>query len=74
LAELTEEECVTVAGHELIGTTRAWWDSYCDSHPDPFHIRWDKIVEAFRDHHIPEVVMDRKADEIRHLKMGGMTV
>jgi hypothetical protein len=31
-------------------------------------------VEAFRDHHIPEAVMDRKTDEFRHLKMGGMSV
>jgi hypothetical protein len=27
------------------------------------HIGWDEFVEAFRDHHIPEAVMDRKADE-----------
>jgi hypothetical protein len=38
------------------------------------HIGWDKFVEAFRDHHIPEAVMDRKADEFWHLKMGGMSV
>jgi hypothetical protein len=31
-------------------------------------------VDAFRDQHVPEAVMDRKADEFRHLKMGGMTV
>jgi hypothetical protein len=31
-------------------------------------------VEAFRNHHIPEAVMDRKAYEFRHLKMGGMSV
>jgi hypothetical protein len=31
-------------------------------------------VEAFRNHHIPEVVMDSKANEFRHLKMGGMSV
>jgi hypothetical protein len=73
LTELTEE-CVTVAAHQLIGTTSAWWDSYCDSHPDPLHIGWDEFVEAFRNHHIPEAVMDRKADEFRHLKMGGMFV
>jgi hypothetical protein len=30
LTELTEEECVTLAAHQLIGTTNAWWDSYCD--------------------------------------------
>jgi hypothetical protein len=74
LTELTEEECVTVAAHQLIGTASAWLDSYCDSHPDPLHIGWDEFVEAFRNHHIPEAVMDRKADEFRHLKMGGMSV
>jgi hypothetical protein len=74
LTELTEEECVTVAAHWLIGTASAWWDSYCDSHPDPLHIGWDEFVEAFRNHHIPEAVMDRKADEFRHLKMEGMSV
>jgi hypothetical protein len=74
LTELTEEECVTVAAHELIGTASAWWDSYCVSHPDPLHIGWDEFVEAFRNHHIPEDVMDMKVDEFRHLKMGGMSV
>jgi hypothetical protein len=38
------------------------------------HIGWDEFVEAFRDHHIPKAVMDRKVDEFRHLKMGGMSV
>jgi hypothetical protein len=38
------------------------------------HIGWDAFVEAFGDHHIPEAVMDKKADEFRHLKMGGMSV
>jgi hypothetical protein len=74
LTELSEEECVTVAAHQLIGTASAWWGSYCDSHPNLLHIGWDGFVEAFRDHHILEVVMDRKADEFRHLKMGGMSV
>jgi hypothetical protein len=74
LTELTEEECVTVAAHQLISTASAWWDSYCDSLLDPLHIGWDEFVEAFRSHHIPEAVMDCKADEFRHLKMGGMSV
>jgi hypothetical protein len=74
LTKLTEEECVTMAAHQLIGTASAWWDNYCDSHPDPLHIGWDEFVEAFRNHHILEAVMDRKVDEFRHLKMGGMSV
>jgi hypothetical protein len=40
LTELTEEECVTVAAHQLIVTASAWWDSYCDLHPDLLHIGW----------------------------------
>jgi hypothetical protein len=52
LTELTKEECVTVAAHQVIGTTNAGWDSYCDSHLDALHIGWDEFVEAFRDHHI----------------------
>jgi hypothetical protein len=43
-------------------------------HPDPLRSGWDEFVEAFRDHHTPEAVMERKADEFRHLKIGGMTV
>jgi hypothetical protein len=74
LTELTEEECVTMVAHQLIGTASAWWDNYCDSHPDPLHIGWDEFMEAFWNHHIPEAVMDRKADEFRHLNMGGMSV
>jgi hypothetical protein len=46
LTEPTEEECVTVVTHQLIGTASAWWDSYCDSHLDPLHIGWDEFVEA----------------------------
>jgi hypothetical protein len=38
------------------------------------HIGWNEFLEAFRDHHIPEAVMDRKVDEFWHLKMGGMSV
>jgi hypothetical protein len=74
LTEVTEEECVTVAVHQPISMASAWWDSYRDSHPDPLHIGWDKFVVAFCNHHIPEAVMDRKADEFRHLKMGGMSM
>jgi hypothetical protein len=74
LSELTEEECVTMAARQLIGTASAWWDSYYDLHPHPLHIGWDEFVAAFRNHHIPEAVMDRKADKFQHLKMRGMSM
>ncbi|CAN6288518.1 unnamed protein product [Urochloa humidicola] len=67
-------ECVTLATHKLVGTARASWDSYCDSHRNPAEITWDEFVEAFREHHIPEEIVDRKVEEFRNLKMGKMTV
>ncbi|CAN6275287.1 unnamed protein product [Urochloa humidicola] len=67
-------ECVTLATHKLVGTTRAWWDSYSDSHRNPAEITWDEFVEAFREHHIPEAIVDRKVEEFRNLKMGKMIV
>jgi hypothetical protein len=58
LTELTEEECVAVVTHQLIGTASAWWDSYYYSPRDPIHIRWNEFVEAFMDYDILEAVMD----------------
>jgi hypothetical protein len=74
--ELTElkEECMTMAAHQLICTASVWWDSYCDLHLHPLHIGWDEFVAEFRNHPIPEAVMDRKANKFQHLKMGGMSV
>ncbi|CAN6172181.1 unnamed protein product [Urochloa humidicola] len=74
LTTCTDVECVTFAAHKLTGAARAWWDGYCDSHPDPANISWDEFVEAFTEHHIPEALMDRKAEEFRKLTMGSMTV
>ena len=48
LTKCSDEECMAVAAHQLTGTTSAWWDSFCDSHPDPAHIMWDEFTEAFR--------------------------
>nr|XP_034594585.1 uncharacterized protein LOC117856298 [Setaria viridis] len=35
---------------------------------------WNKFATAFRDHHILEAVMDKKANEFRNLKMASMKV
>jgi len=41
---------------------------------DPNAITWREFVEAFREYHIPEGIMDIKADEFRNLRQGPMTV
>lgn len=38
LTTCSDEECVEIAVHQLTGASRAWWDSFSDTHPDPAHI------------------------------------
>src|SRR5919201_1711366 len=70
LTTYTDEECVGVAAHQLVGAARAWWDSYCDAHEDPGRISWEEFVEAFREYHIPEGAMKAKEKEFCHISMG----
>jgi hypothetical protein len=45
----SEEECVAIAGHQLEGSAKAWWDNYTASHPNPTFITWLEFCEAFRE-------------------------
>jgi hypothetical protein len=60
--------------HQLTGSARAWWDSYCESHEDPIGISWDEFAAAFREFFILEEVFVHKAKEFRKLKQGSMRV
>ena len=58
-----DEECVGVTAHQLTGAARVWWDSYCDTHAEPTHISWEEFAKAFREHHVPEGMVDAKVEE-----------
>jgi hypothetical protein len=32
LTNCTDEECIALAVHQLEGSAKSCWDSYCDSH------------------------------------------
>ena len=74
LTTCTDEECVTLATHQLTGTARAWWDSFSETHPDPTHIGWDEFTKAFREFYVPKEIMVHKAAEFRRLKQGQLRV
>ena len=74
LIRCTDEEKVDFAAHQLEGSASAWWDAYVYARKEPTPITWDEFCEEFREHHIPEAAMDRKAEEFRTLKLGHMTV
>jgi hypothetical protein len=40
LTVCSDEECVTIATHQLEGAAKAWWDNYTATHPNPAFITW----------------------------------
>ena len=61
LTTCSDEECIRVTAHQLTGAARAWWDSYCDTH-------------AFREHHVPEGVMDAKVEDFSNISQGSQKI
>ena len=74
LTACIDEECVALATHQLKGTARDWWDSYCYAHENPAHISWKELTEAFRKYHIPPQLIINKAEEFRIMTQGVMKV
>src|SRR5438105_827037 len=69
-----DQEKVTLASHQLTRAVGEWWDNYRDSAENPTTITWAEIQKEFRKYHIPEGIMEMKADEFRSLRQGAMTV
>jgi hypothetical protein len=59
---------------QLRGAARIWWDNYCAIQADGHVISWEEFRNAFRAHHIPEGLMERKPNEFLALTQGTHTV
>ena len=70
----TDEEKVILATHQLVGATGEWWENYQDAANEPEAITWQEFMEKFYEYHIPEGIMEIKAEEFRSLRQGPMTV
>jgi len=62
------------AAQQLCGTARLWWDHYKAMLPADHIVTWDELKSAFRAHHIPEGLMERKLNEFLDLTQGTHTV
>jgi hypothetical protein len=62
------------AAQQLRGAARIWWDNYCAMQADGHVISWEEFRNAFRAHHIPEGLMERKLNEFLALTQGTRTV
>jgi hypothetical protein len=62
------------AAQQLCGTARIWWDHYYAMQPADHVVTWDEFRTAFRAHHIPEGLIERKLNEFLTLTQGTRTV
>jgi hypothetical protein len=60
-APCSDENKALFAAQQLHGTARIWWDHYYSMQPAGHVVTWDKFRTAFRAHHIPEGLIEQKA-------------
>jgi Retrotransposon gag protein/Zinc knuckle len=65
---------VLLASHQLVGSAAEWWDNYSRATENLDEISWEEFQKTFREYHIPEGIMEMKAEEFRNLKQEAMTV
>ena len=62
------------AAQQLRGTARIWWDNYRAMLPADHVVTWEEFRTAFRAHHIPKGLLERKLNEFLALTQGNRTV
>jgi L-rhamnose mutarotase len=62
------------AALQLHGSTLIWWEHYKSMQQPEYEITWEEFKKAFRDHHLPKALTDRKMRELLALKQGSYTV
>jgi hypothetical protein len=73
-APCSEANKALFAAQQLRGTARIWWDHYSAMQPDGHVVSWEEFKAAFRAHHIPEGLIERKLNEFLALTQGTRTV
>jgi hypothetical protein len=62
------------AAQQLHGPARTWWDHFRAMLPAGHEVSWEELKTAFRGHHIPAGILDRKLNEFVALSQGTRTV
>jgi hypothetical protein len=62
------------AAQQLRGPARTWWDHFCAMLLADREVSWEEFKTAFRGHHIPAGILDRKLNEFLALNQGTPTV
>ena len=70
----SEENKAGFAAQQLRGEALIWWEHYKSMQPVGHEITWEEFKKAFKEHHIPKGILDRKMRELLALKQGSDTV
>jgi hypothetical protein len=70
--EVLEDQLIDT--QQLRGPARTWWNHFLAMQPDDREVEWREFKAAFRGHHIPAGIMDRKLNEFLALTQGNRTV
>jgi hypothetical protein len=62
------------AAQQLRGPARTWWDHFRAMLPTGHEVSWEEFKTAFRGHHIPAGILDRKLNESLALNQGTCTI
>jgi hypothetical protein len=69
-----EERKASFAALQLRGAALIWWVNFKTMIPAGHQITWAEFKQAFKEHHIPKGLMDRKMKELLALKQGSDTM
>nr|CAB3489057.1 unnamed protein product [Digitaria exilis] len=70
----SEERKVTFAAQQLRGPALVWWETYRGMLPAETMLTWQNFKDAFKAHHIPKGLVERKLREFLTLTQGTHTV
>src|SRR3954468_16671055 len=71
---VADRDKVNYAAYHLEGAASSWWENYLNMRPAGPATTWNEFCTAFREHHIPQGLMDRKREEFCNLTQGRRTV
>jgi hypothetical protein len=74
MGDCPDETKARFAAQQLRGPARTWWDHFRAMLPADREVSWEEFKTAFRGHHIPAGILDRKLNEFLALNQGTCTV
>jgi hypothetical protein len=74
LIRCTETQKPMFAAQQLRGPASTGWANFVTIQPEGHLVTWAEFKQAFREHYIPDGVLQMKLEEFVHLKQGGDSV